>query len=81
MALASEVEDPAECRIKPPDSELRPIERLELAIQKPVAFALKTLLAYDGNLDAQTPLKGRAIRFKPNEYLHIKEVNSILEML
>ena len=72
--MDDQVEDPAECRIKPPENKINPETKLEEATSKPVAFALRTLLSYDGSLDNEAPTKGRAIRFKENDYLHIKEV-------
>jgi len=37
-----------------------------------VAFAIRTNVAYDGNLDDDCPLQGHAISFKTQDILHIK---------
>lgn len=51
-------------------------ERLERAYSTPVVFALKALLAYDGDLDQDSPLPGRTVKFRVGDFLHIKEVRA-----
>ncbi|KAF6024393.1 Ca-beta [Bugula neritina] len=64
--------------IAPPNGELQTeeflaFEALELARVKPVKFAVKTNISYDGSLEDDSPLKGHYISFGPKEFLHIKE--------
>ena len=78
-----EPEDHEEPPLPPatPSAELRLLttnERLERAYSMPVVFALKALLAYDGDLDQDSPLPGRAVRFRTGDYLHVKEVRSLV---
>ena len=51
------------------------IERYpELAFDlRPVAFAVRTNVMYDGTLDDESPVHGSAVSFKIGDYLHIFE--------
>ncbi|XP_026805915.1 voltage-dependent L-type calcium channel subunit beta-3-like [Rhopalosiphum maidis] len=40
---------------------------------KEVAFSIRTNVAYNGSMDDDCPIQGRAISFKTQEFLHIKE--------
>lgn len=55
------------------EKEAQALLQLDKARSKPVAFAVRTNVAYEPNDDDDSPVHGSAIAFNVRQYLHIKE--------
>ena len=55
------------------DTERQALLQLDKGRGKPVAFAVKTNVAFDGTIDDDSPVHGTAVSFAMGDYLHVME--------
>uniref|UniRef100_A0A915IKU1 Guanylate kinase/L-type calcium channel beta subunit domain-containing protein n=1 Tax=Romanomermis culicivorax TaxID=13658 RepID=A0A915IKU1_ROMCU len=73
LSLAFGIEDDRDREINRQDLEEKARAQLERSKYKPVAFAIRTNLAYDGTNEYDCPVHGAAVKFDVKDFLHIKE--------